>query len=312
MAHVTPQTLASRFGRPSGILLGVVHLRPLPGTARAPGRAGDAMQVALDRALADARALEAGGLDGLIVENFGDAPFHKDRVPPEIVAALARAAVEIRRATRLPLGVNALRNDARSALGIAAACGLDFIRVNVHSGAMLTDQGLIEGRAAETLAERRRLGAADVLIFADVLVKHATPPAGTREELLPRIAEDTFRRGLADALVVSGTGTGEATSLADIALVRRAVPEAPVLVGSGVTDRTVRATLDSGGATPGAHGAIVGTWLKQDGKVDQPVDAERVRRLVEAARAPGAGSRAAAAAAPASPSTIARARSNTE
>ena len=261
-------------------IIGVVHLAPLPGTARAPERATDAMRVALDLALADARSLEAGGLDGIIVENFGDVPFHGERVPAATVAAMSAIARELRRVTRVPMGVNVLRNDANAALAIAAACGLDFVRVNVHAGAMLTDQGVLEGRAQETLAERRRLGASHVLVLADVMVKHAQPLAGTREALLPQVAEDTYRRGLADALIVTGAGTGKAAALGDVAAVRHAVPEAPVLVGSGVTDSTARSVLDV------AHGAIVGTWFKRNGQLDQPVDAERVRAFVAGARGP--------------------------
>jgi len=268
----------SLFAPGKGALLGVVHLAALPGTANAPARAADAMRAMLERALADAAALEAGGLDGAIIENFGDAPFYKDQVPPVIAAALARACAEVRRAVRFPLGVNVLRNDALTAVSIAAACGMDFVRVNVHAGAMVTDQGVIEGRAPWTLAERRRVGAEEVAILADVLVKHAAPLAGTRTELLPQMAEDTFRRGHADALIVSGAGTGKGASLDDVAVVRRAVPEAPVLVGSGVTLESARATLAA------CHGAIVGTWIKKDGRVDQPVDVERVRAFVAAAR----------------------------
>jgi membrane complex biogenesis BtpA family protein len=259
-------------------LIGVVHLAPLPGTAGAPARAADAMRRVIDGALFDAAALEAGGLDGAIVENFGDAPFRRSAVPASIVAALTAACVEVRRAVKFPLGVNVLRNDVGSALGIAAACGASFVRVNVHAGAMVTDQGVIEGDAAETLALRRALGADDIAIWADVLVKHATPLAGSRAELLPQMAEDTFRRGRADALIVSGAGTGKGTSLGDVEVVRRAVPEAPVLVGSGTTLESARATLAA------AHGVIVGTWIKQDGKVDRPVDVERVRQFVQAAR----------------------------
>ena len=266
-----------RFGT-APILLGVVHLAPLPGSARAPQTAEDAMDAALERALDDVRALEKGGLAGAIVENFFDAPFHGERVPPETIAAMANLATEMRREVSFPLGANVLRNDARAALAIAAACGLDFVRVNVHVGAMLTDQGMLEGRAAETLSERRRLGAERVLLLCDVLVKHAAPIGGTRAELLPQVAEDTFRRGLADALVVTGAGTGKATPLDDVATVRRAVPEAPVLVGSGVTDRTIAGVLAA------CHGAIVGTWTKEDGKVEAPVDEARVARLVEIAQ----------------------------
>ncbi len=278
MSEPAPRPAPSFFDRP-GRLVGVVHLRPLPGADGAPARAQDAMREALERAVHDARALEEGGFDAAIVENFGDAPFYKDDVPKATVAALARACAEVRRATRFPLGVNVLRNDALAAVAIAAACDFDFVRVNVHAGAMVTDQGLVEGRAAWTLAERRRLGAASVALWADVLVKHAEPLAGERGALLGQVAEDTFRRGRADALIVSGAGTGKGTSLADVAAVCKAVPEAKVVVGSGVTLETARATFEV------AHAAIVGTWTKQDGRVDRPVDVERVRALVAAARA---------------------------
>ncbi len=277
LAHANLRAMHPFFARP-GRLVGVVHLTPLPGSALAPAGADAAMDAALAPALADARALESGGMDALIVENFGDAPFHRGAVPPATVAALARACSAVRGAVKLPLGVNVLRNDALAAVSIAAACGLDFVRVNVHAGAMVTDQGVIEGQAAETLAERRRLGADRVALWADVLVKHATPLAGSRADLLPQMAEDTFRRGRADALLVSGSGTGKGTSLDDVLAVKRAVPEAPIVVGSGVTLETVRDTLAV------AHGAIVGTWTKFDGRVDRPVDVERVKALVARAR----------------------------
>jgi membrane complex biogenesis BtpA family protein len=108
----------------------------------------------LRRALEDARAYRRGGAHALVVENFGDVPFTKGCVGPETVAAMAAAGRAIRAEVGLPLGFNVLRNDARAALALCAACGGTFIRVNVHTGAMLTDQGLIEGppRPAATLS----------------------------------------------------------------------------------------------------------------------------------------------------------------
>ncbi len=105
--------------------------------------------------------------------------------------------------SRLPVGVNALRNDARAALAIAVATGAHFIRVNVHTGSMFTDQGLIEGAAADTLRVRAALDTR-VAIMADVHVKHASPPAGAD---IADAASDAWHRGLADALIVSGIGT---------------------------------------------------------------------------------------------------------
>jgi len=201
-------------------LIGMVHLLPLPGS---PSWAGS-MDAVMDRALADATALTRAGLDGVLVENYGDVPFHAGSVPAETVAAMSAVVARVVDAVSAPVGVNVLRNDARAALGIAAATGARFIRVNVHTGVMWTDQGVIEGRAAETLRARRSLGA-DVAILADVDVKHATAPPGLAPE---DAAADAWHRGLADGLVVSGVATGAPTDPGLAKRVGAAVPDATV------------------------------------------------------------------------------------
>lgn len=251
-------------------LIGMVHLLPLPGSPRW----GGAMEEVIRRALDDARALQAGGLDALLVENHGDAPFTPGRVEAATIAAMTAVITEIRRAVRLPVGVNVLKNDAQSALSIAAGTGGRFIRVNIHVGAVVTDQGIVQSEAYATLRLRRLLGG-DVRILADVQAKHGVPLAAVP---LEQEARDCVVRGLADALIVSGRATGEATPLEDVKRVRSAVPDVPLLVGSGVTPESVAELLSV------ADGAIVGTFLKRDGRLENPVDPDRVRRLVEGLR----------------------------
>jgi membrane complex biogenesis BtpA family protein len=260
------------LARGARTVIGVVHLLPLPGAPRW----GSDFGPVLDRARADLLALAAGGVDAAIIENFGDVPFRAGAVDPETVAAMARVVTELRSLTPLPLGVNVLRNDAAAALAVAAVCAGPgaFIRVNVHSGAMVTDQGVIAGQADRTLRRRRELGA-DVAILADVLVKHAVPLGNWTIE---DAARDAAERGLADALIVTGAGTGQATNLADVRRARAALPDIPLLVGSGVTVATVAETLTI------ADGVIAGTALKVDGVTTAPVDVERVRRFVAAAK----------------------------
>src|SRR5947208_7537933 len=197
---LTRDSFNDRFGRRS--VFGMVHLPPLPG---APLFGGSLAEI-IERALADARAVQEGGGDGIVFENFGDRPFFRGRVPAETVAAMTRVIAAVAAEVRLPFGVNVLRNDARSALAIAAATEAAFIRINVHSGAMLTDQGMIEGEAAETLRLRSAI-APRVAIFADHLVKHAVPLAPI-DPL--QSAKDHRLRGLADVLIVSGMETGTA------------------------------------------------------------------------------------------------------
>jgi len=252
-----------------GILpfIGVVHLQPLPGSPRWQGSISQVVRAVV----ADAVAYERGGATAVIIENFGDVPFTKGRVPAETVAAMAVAGKEVRDAIRLPIGFNVLRNDPLSALGLCAACGGAFIRVNVHTGAMLTDQGLIEGDAFTTIRRRRELGLDHVKILADVLVKHAVPLGNLA---LADAARDTIERGLADALIVSGVGTGHPTAAEDVAVVRKACPEATILLGSGASVKNVANYA-------AANGFIVGSSLKRSGKVDQPVDARRVRQFAD-------------------------------
>lgn len=226
------------------------------------------MDAVLRAATADAQAYARGGADAVLIENFGDVPFAKDDVPAVTVAAMSAAGLAIRSVVDIPIGFNVLRNDALSALALCAACDGSFIRVNVLSGAMVTDQGLIEGRAFEVLRLRASL-APHVRILADVHVKHAAPLAPMAVALAAR---DTVARGLADALVVTGTGTGEPADAATLAEVAGACPDTPVIVGSGITAPTVAEFR-------AAAGFIVGSSLKRGGRIANPVDVRRVAAL---------------------------------
>jgi membrane complex biogenesis BtpA family protein len=253
------------------LLIGVVHLLPLPGAPRF--RAG--LDRVIEHAVNDARAYARGGAHAVIIENFGDVPFTRGSVGPETVAAMAVAGREVRRAIGLPLGFNVLRNDAIAALALCAASGGDFIRVNVHTGAMITDQGLIEANAYETLRYRAQV-APQVQIFADIHVKHAVTLGAWQIE---DSARDALERGLADALIISGFGTGMPAQVEDVERVRAACPEGKILLGSGVTVANAANYLRA------ADGCIVGSSLKKGGKLAAPVDADRVRALVRAMRA---------------------------
>ena len=243
--------------------IGMVHLPPLPGSPRSSLTVEECEQAAI----ADALALEAGGADGIIVENFGDVPFRSGRVDPHTVASMTRIALRISEVVDLPLGINVLRNDAISALGVAQAVGASFIRVNILSGVMATDQGLITGDADALMRLRHSLGATGVKVIADVLVKHAVPFPGTS---MTDAVEDAIERGLADAVVISGSATGKSADRGELSDAVDAAGKVPVYVGSGASAETISEL------TPPAYGAIVGTALKVGGAVTAPVDRIRV------------------------------------
>lgn len=249
------------------ILIGMLHVPPLPGSPQAK----DLFTVVRDHVLRDAAALLEGGITNLMIENFGDTPFFPGIVPVHTVAQLTVIANEV--SSRFPeaeIGLNVLRNDGGSALAIAAATGASFIRVNVLCGARLTDQGIIQGISHDLLRLRRTLSAENVAILADVDVKHS---AALAERPLADEIEDVIKRGHADAIVVSGNATGAAIDADHLGEAVSVAGSTPVFIGSGTTVDSIRKFRSQ------AAGFIVGTSVKRDGHVHNPVDPARVREI---------------------------------
>ena len=251
-------------------IIGVVHLLPLPTSPRWGGN----LKTVIDRAEQEATALASGGVDGIIVENFFDAPFTKKQVDPAVVSAMTVIVQQIQSLVTIPIGLNVLRNDGQSGLAIASCVGAQFIRVNVFNGVMATDQGLIEGEAHQLLRYRRELGS-DVKILADVLVKHARPLGAIN---LTNAVQDTIERGLADAVILSGWATGSPPTQEDLELASSAARGTPVLIGSGASWENIAKLMQA------ADGVIVSSSLKRHGRRELPIDPNRVNQFVEAAR----------------------------
>jgi membrane complex biogenesis BtpA family protein len=205
----------------------------------------------------------------VIVENFRDVPYYPGRVPAETIAALAAVSREIVRAAGVPVGINVLRSDGEAAVAIAAASGAHYVRVNVHMGAVVSEQGIIEGMSQLSVRLRSALKS-NALIFADVGVKHA---AALADRGLTSETRDLAERGLADAIIVSGDRTGAETRLDDVDVVRAATT-LPLLIGSGATPDNVASVL------PRVDGLIVGSYFKRDGVGNNVVDEARVQTFV--------------------------------
>ena len=249
-------------------VIGVLHLLPLPTSPRWQGD----LQAVIDRAEQEATALASGGVHGIIVENFFDAPFTKGSVDPAVVSAMGLVVQRLQTLVTVPIGLNVLRNDARSAMAIATCTGAAFIRVNVLTGVMATDQGLIEGCAHDLLRYRKELGS-PVKILADVLVKHARPLGSPN---LITAVQETLHRGMADGIILSGWATGHPPSLEDLELAKAAAGDRPVFIGSGADWENIGPLMKA------ADGVIVASSLKRQGDINQPIDPIRVGQFVEA------------------------------
>ncbi len=248
-------------------VIGMVHMYALPG---APGFSGDLNDV-IDRAVRDATSLAEGGVDALLVENFHDYPFYPITTEPETVAAAAVVAREVARHTDLPLGINILRNSWKASLGIAAAVDAQFIRLNILTDAAVTDQGIINSEAHLVARYKKHIGGEHILTLADLLTKHARPlvdrPVGV-------IAEDMLHRGGADAIILAGDNTAMPPSLDRLRQVKDAIPDAPVILGSGMTAAHAVSYAEV------ADGAVFGYGSKPGHDMDLPASTDLAREFV--------------------------------
>jgi membrane complex biogenesis BtpA family protein len=255
-------------------IIGVIHLKALPGAPRYDGQSVREIYAA---AAVDARTLADGGVNGVIVENASDMPFARpENIGPETVAALTAACLEVRSAVDIPIGITCVANGVIPALAIAKAVGAKWVRANQWVNAYVANEGFLNGPAPEAMRYRSAIGARDVAIFADVHVKFGAH-AITADRSIAEQATDAEWFD-ADVLIASGTRTGSPTQPREVEDVR-AGTNLPVIVGSGLAPEQVPELFAV------ADGAIIGQWLKHDGRWWNPVDPRRVERLMSAVSA---------------------------
>ncbi|MGI8433141.1 MAG: BtpA/SgcQ family protein [Nocardioidaceae bacterium] len=264
-----PDALLELFGVAKPII-GTIHLPPLPG---APRYSGEPVQTIYARAIEDARRYADGGVDGLIVENEGDIPFLKpDQLGPETSACMAVATASIVDAVALPTGVLVLANATLHSIAVAKASGARFVRANQWVNAYIANEGFLEGTAAAALRYRAQLQAQDIRVLADVHVKHGSH-AIVADRTIAELTHDAEAFD-ADAVIATGQRTGDPTLVEEITAISD-VAKRPVLVGSGLNADNARELLEH------AHGAIVGSAMKQDGAWWNPVSVANTRKIMD-------------------------------
>ena len=265
LADTMPQAEAL-FGR-SKPIIAMIHVGALPGT---PAGALGVAEIE-KQALGEAKILRDAGVHGLMVENMHDTPYLRGAVGPEIVAAMAILARAVKETTKLPCGIQILAGANREAMAVAHSAGLDFIRVEGFAFAHVADEGIIESCAAELLRYRRWIGAERVQIWADVKKKHSAHAITADVDIGETAHAVEFMRG--DAVIVTGSLTGDPPKPADIAAVKKRT-QLPVYLGSGITEKNLKHFL------PFSDGLIVGSHFKEDGHWSRPVDAKRTNQFM--------------------------------
>jgi membrane complex biogenesis BtpA family protein len=248
-------------------MVGMIALRPLAGSSR---YRNESFGVVLDDALAQAALLRAAGFDFVMLQNLADLPVAK-QVTAVQATWMTRIACEIRRAHPGPVGLNFLENDAAAMIAVASAAQLDFVRIKVFAGAMVTPSGIEDGQAFEAIRARTAWRADAVAIFADIHDRTGVPvaSAGIADDVRTAVAI-----GGADGIVLTGRSHRE--TLALLTAARDACAGRPILVGGGVSTETIAEIAAL------ADGAIVGSALKTAGDLFGRLDPARARAFIAA------------------------------
>lgn len=269
--------LTEIFKKNNNIIIGAIHLPPLLGYKDFPG-----FNVALKNALADLKAFESGGVDGVIFENNYDIP-HKIFVDTSIISSMTFLGEKLRKETRLPLGISVLWNDYFAALAIAKTLNLQFIRIPVFVDKVKTDYGVAEGEPKKVVNFRKLINADNIALFTDIHVKHAKLLSKHNLVASAKLAI----KNKSDAIIITGKWTGNAPSVNEIKILREKVGTFPVLIGSGADNHNAKTLFQF------ANGAIVSTSLKSGIKKSkevnvksylQRIDKNKVKKLVDSLR----------------------------
>lgn len=254
----------------SPALLGMVHVRALPGTPFYAGDLENVVKIAIEEAVAYKKA----GFTGILLENMFDRPYLKCSVGPEITAVMTRVALEVRQALGkdYPIGIQILAGANLEALSVALAANLDFIRAEGCVFGHVADEGWIEACAGSLLRERARLGAKNISIWTDIQKKHSAH-AVTADLSLEDWVHGAEFFGI-DGVIITGSATGVAANASEIERAKK-TSSLPVVVGSGITAANCADYAE-------ADAWIVGSSVKINGYWENPLDQSRLKALVEA------------------------------
>lgn len=245
-------------------LIGMVHCLPLPGTMNYAG----SMNAIIEKAVSDAKTLEKSGFDAILTEPTLDLPSGMIRGQLQL-AAMSIICEAVSQAVNLPTGVSYFTPDCMDMFSIAKACGADFVRVTTFVDTVIFPPGISYPSASRVWEVRRQEGMRDIAVLADIQVKHGTMMyPNTRLEESAYFAE---QQG-ADAVIVTGSATGQETPTDTIQRVKRIV-KIPVIVGSGVSADNIQSQM------PFADGFIIGSSIKINGKLESPVDEDLASAL---------------------------------
>jgi len=249
------------------IIIGMAHFPPLPGFPLYDDSRG--IDYIIRRIRDDVKNLQDGGVDYIMFCNENNRPY-KLKADFTTVAVMGRTIGEISKEIKVPFGIDVLW-DPIAAISLAKATGASFIR-EIVTGTYVSDMGLWNTNVGELYRYRKLIDAGNIAIFFNISAEFAY---NLDRRPLEEIAKSVAFSSLADVVLVSGPKTGVSPSLEMIRKVKEGVKDVPIFVNTGLNTENAKELLKI------ANGAIVGSSLKKNGVTWDPVDKERVKKLMK-------------------------------
>lgn len=249
-------------------IIGLVHLMPLPGT---PFYQEGSLKENINKALSDAQALYEGGAHGCLIQTVDRVYDHGDSADYARVAAMTQIVSAVRDA--LPgeflVGVQLMWNAITPSLAVAKVCGADFVRCTALVGVSQSPYGTVEAQPLMVQEYRRKLGAMDIALIAEIQGYHVQGEGDVVEGISSRAYFATYAGADAVEIVDKDEAKNEAMALAIHQM------GVPVVLGGGTNEKNVQARMRY------ADMALVGSCFEKKGWGGK-VDVEAVRRYMQA------------------------------
>jgi hypothetical protein len=248
--------------------------KPLIGYVQLGGLTQRDFASSYSRGLIDARRLEDGGIDAMVVENYAE-PETGAKAGMMSIRYMKPICARIRKeVTYAKLGINVLQADLQAAFELARECDLDFVHADVFiDRARSKETGNLIEVDLKYVSDFRRRTAANIPLIATIKPWHSYEVLG--DEPIGQTALGAICHG-ADALAVVGKN-GTAPEMSHVKTVKEVAGrfQVPVGAGTGINDRTIEMYFGA------ADFFLVSGFLKEDGKKSNPVDEKRVRHLAD-------------------------------
>jgi predicted TIM-barrel enzyme len=206
------------------------------------------------QAIEEITLLENEGLNGVIVENYHGTAKDVEKTLEALAA----------RENKIAIGVNILPNDYAAAFTLARVYKANFIQLDYVAGTY--QQG---ARLNKNSYAYFREHFPDLIVLGGVWPKYYTPIPGSK---LVYDLKTGMQR--AEAIVVTGEGTGVETPLEKVREFRRLMGSYSLIIGAGLNPQNAYNQLMI------ADGAIVGSYFKEEGKTENALNSGRIKKLM--------------------------------